>query len=123
MVIDRRGTGRLTICLGPWAFRLARNAIGRRCNCFEVDLWKRTTATRRKMLCPVIAWLPFGLCVVMRRAEPLSEQECARLLDAGGFPDWDCVPPDETCPFEHKASDWGRLPDGRLVGLDYSLPA
>ena len=33
------------------------------------------------------------------------------------------MPPDETCPFEHKASDWGRLPDGRLVALDYSAPA
>jgi hypothetical protein len=40
-----------------------------------------------------------------------------------GFPDWDYVPPDETCPFEYKASDWGYLPDGRLVALDCSAPA
>jgi len=26
-------------------------------------------------------------------------------------------------PFEYKASDWGRLKDGRLVALDYSTPA
>jgi hypothetical protein len=31
------------------------------------------------------------------------------------------VPPDDECPFEPKASDWGWL-DGRLVALDYSLP-
>jgi hypothetical protein len=39
------------------------------------------------------------------------------------FPDWDYVPPDDTCPFEYKASDWGRLPDGQLVALDYSATA
>jgi hypothetical protein len=34
-----------------------------------------------------------------------------------GFRDWDYVPPDETCPFEYKPSDWGWL-NGRLVALD-----
>jgi hypothetical protein len=28
--IDRRGTARLTICIGPWALKLARNATGLR---------------------------------------------------------------------------------------------
>jgi hypothetical protein len=31
--------------------------------------------------------------------------------------------PDETCPFEYKVSDWGRLQDGRLVAQDYAGPA
>ena len=72
---------------------------------------------------PVLARLPFGVGLVMQRAEPLRKDERDRLMDAHGFPDWDYVPPDEGEPFEYKASDWGRLSDGRLVALDYSAPA
>jgi hypothetical protein len=32
-------------------------------------------------------------------------------------------PGEDDAPFEYKASDWGRLKDGRLVALDYSTPA
>jgi len=74
------------------------------------------------MLCPIIAALPYGLAIVMRRAAPLSEAEKDYLIETDGFPDWDYVPPDDTAPFEYKASDWGRL-EGRLVALDYSAPA
>jgi hypothetical protein len=35
----------------------------------------------------------------------------------------DMPPDDEGHPFEYKASDWGRLPNGRLVALDYSAHA
>jgi hypothetical protein len=117
----RQGTRRLTLCIGAWAVKLARNANGRRCNRFEADLWARTTPTRRNMLCPVLACLPSGLAIVMQRAQPLSEDEAKRLRSTRGFSDWDYMPPDDDeCPFEPKASDWGRLPDGRLVALDYS---
>jgi hypothetical protein len=75
------------------------------------------------MLCPVLARLPFGFGLIMQRAEPLSESEKNELIESDGFPDWDYLPPDETCPFEYKASDWGRLPNGRIVALDYSAPA
>jgi hypothetical protein len=122
VAVDKRGTVRLTICLGPWALKLARNATGRRCNRFEADLWAKTTEARRNMLCPVLACLPFGVALLMQRAQPLSEEEVQRLKAEEGFPDWDYVPPDEDHPFEHKASDWGRLSDGRLVALDYSAP-
>ena len=55
---------------------------------------------------------------------PLSEDEAEGLRATRGFPDWDYGPPDyDDYPFEPKASDWGRLPDGRLVALDYSAPA
>lgn len=121
--IDTRGTFRRTICIGPWAVKIARNEAGCRCNSFEADLWARTTARRRAMLRPVLARLPFGLAVVMPRAVPLSEDEARHLRATRGFPDWDYVPPDEGEPFEYKASDWGRLSDGRLVALDYSTPA
>jgi hypothetical protein len=63
--------------------------------------------------------LPFGIGIVMERAKPLPQNERDHLMDTDSFPDWDYVPPDE----EYKASDWGRLSDGRLVALDYSTPA
>jgi hypothetical protein len=121
--MDRCGTVRVTICVGSWAVKIARSATGRRCNRFEADLWARTTARRREMLCPVLVRFPFGLAILMPRAQPLSEGEHRRLLDTCGFPDWDYMPPDEDSPFEYKISDWGRLSDGRLVALDYSAPA
>jgi hypothetical protein len=77
--INKKGTRRLTICLGPWALKLARNANGRCCNRFEADLWARTTEVRRNMLCPVLARFPFGLALIMQRAKPLSEDEAERL--------------------------------------------
>jgi hypothetical protein len=73
------------------------------------------------MLCPVLATMPLGLALIMPRAQPLTEQEKAFLMDTDEFPDWDYVPPDEGHPFEYKASDWGWL-DGNLVALDYSAP-
>jgi len=70
--IDSRGTVRWTVCIGPWALKIARNATGRRCNRFEADLWARATAQRRLILCPVLACLPFGLAICMPRAQPFA---------------------------------------------------
>jgi hypothetical protein len=76
------------------------------------------------MLCPVWMRLPFGVGLIMPRARPLTEEEVDCLETTDGFPDWDYAPADgEGCPFEYKASDWGKLPDGRLVALDYSSNA
>src|SRR5262249_56526445 len=36
----------------------------------------------------------------MPRAQPLTEDEAARLRKTRGFPDWDYVPPDDGCPFD-----------------------
>jgi hypothetical protein len=115
------GSTRLVLGLGPYAIKIAKEERGRRCNRFEAALWKRTTEERRKMLCPILATIPFGFVLVMKRATPISEEEKDRLISTDGFPDWDYVPPDETAPFEYKASDWGRF-EGRLVALDYSAP-
>ncbi len=72
------------------------------------------------MLCPVLLLISGGVALVMQRAKPLSEPEAAHLRATRGFPDWDYrSDDDEDCPFEPKASDWGRLPNGRLVALDY----
>ena len=120
IAVDRRGTTWLTVCVGPLAIKLARGAKGRWCNCYEAKLWKRTTAKRRAMLCPILFAVPGDLALVMKRATPISEDEAHQLRENFGFPDWDYVPPDDECPFEPKASDWGHLSDGRLVALDYS---
>jgi hypothetical protein len=62
--------------------------------------------------------------MVMAAASPLAEAEMEELLDSNGLPDWDYMSGgDSRDPFESKASDWGRLNDGRLVALDYSTPA
>jgi hypothetical protein len=116
------GTTRVTLCVGRYAIKIAKGPRGSICNEFESALWTRTTETRRKMLCPILATMPFGIAVVMPWARPLTENEKNYLIKTDGFPDWDYVPPDETAPFEYKASDWGWL-DGRLVALDYSAPA
>lgn len=88
---------------------------------FEADLYKRVGARRRAMLCPVLWCSPGGRLLLMRAACPLTEHEHDHLIETDGFPDWDYVPPDETEPFEYKASDWGWL-NGSLVALDYSAP-
>jgi hypothetical protein len=77
------------------------------------------------MLCPVRMQLPGSVALVMQRARPLSDEEGDYLMMTDGFPDWDYMPAedDHGDPFEPKGCDWGRLPDGRLVALDYSTPA
>src|SRR5262249_31638358 len=95
------GTTRVVLCLGPYAVKIAEGTRGRRCDVFEAYQWKRTTEVRRRMLCPVLATMPFGVALVMKRAKPLSEEEKEHLIDVDGFPDWDYVPPDETAPFEY----------------------
>jgi hypothetical protein len=59
----------------------------------------------------------------METAQALAAPDHANLLDRDEFPDWDYMPGEDGQPFEFKASDWGRLKDGRLVALDYSTPA
>jgi hypothetical protein len=105
MIAIRRGSCRLAICIGPWAIKIARNATGRRCNRGEADRWERTQTNpaRRAMLCPVQMRLSYGIALIMQRAQPLSEAEADHLLETGGFPDWDYMPPDdEGHPFEHR---------------------
>jgi hypothetical protein len=60
------------------------------------------------------------MLLIARTASPISEAEAAELRRSRGFPDWRYAGPgDADCPFEPKASDWGRL-NGRLVVTDYA---
>lgn len=44
------------------------------------------------------------------------------LIETDGFPDWGYFPGEDGEPFEYKSSDGGWF-DGRLVAVDYSIPA
>ena len=119
----RAGTTRLVLVIGPWAFKFARDVRGRRCNKYEAKLFKIVDNRRREMLCPVRWCSNSGWVLIMDAAQPLSESDHANLLDGCAFPDWDYIPGGDGDPFEPKATDWGRLKDGRLVAVDYSTPA
>ena len=117
------GSTRRVLVLGPWAIKLARGARGRRCNKYEAYLFRTVDVRRRAMLCPVLWCSGSGVLLVMATAQPLAKADHEDLLYRGDFPDWDYRPGEDDAPFEYKASDWGRLKDGRLVALDYSTPA
>lgn len=63
-------------------------------------------------LCPVVWSLPGGWCVVMRRAEPLTEdltdEQYRELVDHDDY----------HVPAEHKIDSFGWL-GGRIVAIDY----
>jgi hypothetical protein len=122
MPILRTGSTRAVLVIGSLALKFGLGERGCRCNRFEASCYRRVNDRRRAMLCPVLWCSPGGSVVAMRAAQPLSEAEKITLMVTNGFPDWDYMPPDETAPFEYKASDWRWL-DGRLVALDYSAPA
>ena len=109
------------IVVGRFAIKFARNARGRASNLYEAKLFRTVNATRRALLCPVLWVSGRGFLQIMRAAEPLTD-----MMSLDEFEDvvdvWDYMPGEDSCPFEPKASDWGRF-EGRLVALDYSTPA
>jgi hypothetical protein len=116
----KTGTTRRVIIFGPWAFKLARHANGAECNRFEAHLFRTTSERRRAMLAPVVWCSMSGYLLIARAAQAITEREAHELRKARGFPDWDYGgPSDVECPFEPKASDWGRI-DGRPVAVDYA---
>ena len=119
--IDYRGTTRLAVCIGPVAIKFPRRADERRYNREEARRWKVARMENRPKLCPVLFAVPCGLALVMQRATPLNENEAHHLRATRGLPEWHYMLGDPN-PFEPKASDWGRLDDGRLVALDYPDP-
>jgi hypothetical protein len=64
-------------------------------------------------LCPVVFAVPGGWLLVMRRADPLGEDEWMA-FDAEAF----CNRDDRVIPAEIKRDSFGWL-DGRIVAVDY----
>jgi hypothetical protein len=119
--LRKDGTTRLVWCVGRLAFKIARGRLGARCNRYEANYYRDASPECRAKLCPPLWCSPFGVVLVMPRAEPIAEDELDDLLNTGRIPFFlDDDAEDEDSPFEFgKASDWGRL-DGRIVALDYS---
>src|SRR5262245_36312925 len=110
----RCGTYRCVVFVGPFAvkFPRLRNMLdGLRCNRWEREMWRVWRPIYQwDTLCPIFFADPFGLIVVMARAEqPVSHLE---LLLA---PDYH---PEITGEF--KATDCGHVA-GKLVAVDYGL--
>jgi hypothetical protein len=107
------GATRLVLLIGPLALKLPRPSSwrgflhGLLSNLQE----RRFAAARWPELCPVLWADPWGLLVVMPRADPapkLSRRDYLRFTKR----------PDYTVPVEHKTDSFGLL-DGHLVAIDY----
>lgn len=110
------GAFRVVVLSSRWAIklpRLTRMTRGMRSNRWERECWHEWgPAFGWHTLCPVVWADPFGLVLVMPRAEqPVSQQEA--LIALGDFyPGIDA---------ETKPENFGRL-GGKVVVLDYGWP-
>ena len=87
MIAIRRGATRRVIVLGPWAFKLARGEMGRRCNRSEAEIYEtERDAKNRANLCPVRWCSPWGFVLVMNAARPLEDWAFSELRARGKFP-------------------------------------
>jgi hypothetical protein len=87
---------------------------GRNCNRAERAAWRERLYPN---LCPIIFADPFGWIVVMQRASPITQAEFDEWSDGD---DWPYVYGTQK-PYEDDVGDAGRLPDGRLVMVDYGV--
>jgi len=118
-----RGLTRMVLTFGPLAFKFARGRKSVRCNLHEAQLYRRSSAKRRAMLCPVLWCSRYGFVLIMRRAETPVTQGALDERKATAWLEWDYAGPgDDEHPFGWKRSDWGYL-DGRVVAVDYAAPA
>lgn len=122
----KMGSTRRVICVANLAFKFPRNRAGFRCNKFEASCWARVRNDRRaELLCPTYWCDPFGLVLVMARADaaPLS----FTLRDGMNIGlEFDAltreIGDDLQEPLECKRRDFG-IYQGRVVAVDYSAPA
>lgn len=113
----RAGVFRTVLLVGSVAIKvpnLRKVTAGMRCNRWEREMWR---IWRPKFgwenLCPIGCADPLGLIVIMSRAEqPVSTEE----MDSADTDDY----PDIHVEFD-KPANWGRLPGGRIVAVDYGL--
>ena len=87
---------------------------GMLCNRWEYEMWHHWRPIFSwENLCPIKYSAPFGLFLIMIRAEqPVTFDEITKSNDAlDYYPDIDV---------EYKSENWGRV-DGKLVCLDYGL--
>ena len=115
----RIGATRIVHLFGRFAIKFPRGREGARCNLFEADLYRRTTAARRALLCPVIACAPGGLVLVMPRLEPATSADQATIhRNVKAWEETYTGPGDDGVPLERKPAYWGRLANGRPTGSE-----
>ena len=118
-----RGSTRTVVTFGRLAFKFGRGKNGMRCNQHEADLYRRSSARRRSMLCPVLWCSRPAFVSIMRRATTPVTKGALDERKAVAWLEWDYAgPSDDGLPFEWKPSDWGYL-DGRVVAVDYAATA
>ena len=109
----RSGCTRLVLLVGPWAVKLPHFLRGWRDGlyglCGNMNEAERSGAPAA---CPVLWRIPGGFLLVMRRADALADEEFA-CLDAPSL----CDP--QLTSTERTRDSFGRLPDGRVVVVDY----
>lgn len=120
----RRGASRWVFLIGPWAIKIPRpmephRSIGRYANRDERWLWANDG--RKHLMCPVLLADPRGWLVIMPRCQPVPDDEYEAWDDANSFEIH--VIGEDPSPFERAAKDVGRLPDGRIVFIDYGTRA
>lgn len=109
------GATRAVFLCGRWALKVPRCdewrlfLSGLLANMSEA-LWGKV---RHGALCPVLAALPGGFLLVMRRARPLTDEEWSD-LDVEGL----LLDRNYELPVEYKRSSFGVV-DGRVVAVDY----
>lgn len=106
-----RGMTRTVYLLGPYAFKTPslRNGLPGWIGGMLGNLQERALSRwNHHSLCPVLFADPFGLVVVMPRAEILSDDEFSRVAHR--------IP--RECFAERKPSSWGYVA-GMLVAVDY----
>jgi len=116
----RVGSSRWVLLVGRLAIKVprmwppSRIASGLRANEFERLVMRRyAPAFGWRELCPVLWADRFGLLLLMPRTEPVSQVDVyllsAAVLEHHPAP-----------PCEMKAEHWGRLPDGRIVAVEFA---
>jgi hypothetical protein len=120
----RKGASRVVFLIGPWAIKVPRltqphRSIGRYANRDEQHLW--ATDNRRSLMCPVLFADRWGWVVIMPRCTEVSRNDYEAWDDEHSF-DIHVIGEDPS-PFERGSKDVGRLPDGRIVFIDYGARA
>lgn len=113
---QRDGVTREVFLVGRWALKIPKLTLGWQkflcgllSNMQERD-WGRCGISG---LCPILFSIPGGWLVVMRRAQPLTDEEW-RLFDPKVF----CLGNGFILPVEHKRDSFGTI-DGATVAIDY----
>ena len=94
-----RGSTRTVVTFGRLAFKFGRGKNGMRCNQHEADLYRRSSARRRSMLCPVLWCSRPAFVSIMRRATTPVTKGALDERKGVAWLEWDYGPGDDGLPF------------------------